>query len=259
MVLLESLRRSPKGGGGGGGHGGSSGGGKGSSSSSNTKGGGVVVVGGGGGGNQHHGDGGSHLPWWAIFLIVYFTIFTLLFTIALIYYCRKERKNQREGKSFRPWHAMWKAFCVASGLWIFIWLFKLLLEVVKKKRGSGSRQSGHNGPVSRAGGGAYTKVDEGDGSHDNTNIAYNSAGLTSWPANIPRVFGGSNSTSKYKSMGYSGATYVPPPPPPLRIITHQSYPLVRRFSSRLSRVTSSKPEPSRSYRVAVPARPRAAS
>ncbi|KAK8102763.1 hypothetical protein PG984_015909 [Apiospora sp. TS-2023a] len=236
MVSLELLRRSPKGGGGGhggggGGHGSSSGGGKGSSSSgkggstsssssssSNTKGGGVVVVGGGGGGggggNQHHGGGGSHLPWWAIFLIVYFTIFTLLFTIVLIYYCRKERKHQREGKSFRPWHAIWKAFCVASGLWIFIWLFKLLLGVVKKKRGSGSRQSGHNGPVSRAGGGAYTKVDEGDVGHDNTNTTYNSAGLTSWPANTPRVFGGSNSTSKYESMGYSGAAYVPPLPSP---------------------------------------------
>ncbi|KAK8024150.1 hypothetical protein PG993_012216 [Apiospora rasikravindrae] len=140
-----------------------------------------MCIGGGGGGNNHHGHGGgggSHLPLWAIFLIVYFSIFTLLFVISLVYYCRTERKNQRAGRSFRPWYAIWKSFCIASGLWIFICLIKLAREAVEKKatkrgHGGSSRPSGRAGfPVFRAGSGAYTKVDEGGGGPHNS-TAYN--------------------------------------------------------------------------------------
>jgi len=152
-----------------------------------------------------------------------------------------ERKNQREGKSFRPWHAILKSLYTASLLRAFVvWPLKQVWKVAQKTkklasdRSSSSRQGGNSGPVFRAGGTSYTKVAEGDGdagAHSSNYTAYNpGGGLTTaapWPADTPRVFGndGTYLSSpygrqqqrsvvgvRYEPMGYSGAKCMPPSP-----------------------------------------------
>lgn len=84
----------------------------------------------------------SHLPWWVWAVIALGIVFAILFLAALLVYCSRERKRKREGKSFRPGRALWKAFCIPTGVWFWIWLFRRL---------SNKRKSGGN----------YTKLDKG--------------------------------------------------------------------------------------------------
>ncbi|KAI1825792.1 hypothetical protein F4861DRAFT_537602 [Xylaria intraflava] len=70
-----------------------------------------------------------------ILAIVYLSVFFFLFFTSLFYYWRQENKRKTSGQSFRKGHVLWKATCVATGLWIWAWLPKAL------RLGSASRKS----------------------------------------------------------------------------------------------------------------------
>ncbi|KAI8626983.1 hypothetical protein F5Y19DRAFT_184639 [Xylariaceae sp. FL1651] len=97
------------------------------------------------------GDDDSGLPWWAIAILVYLGIVLLLFFSSLIFYCVRENRRKKNGQPFRAGHAVWKAFCVATGLWFWIWLFKKCGCC-----GGASRKS-----AGAASGGTYEKVEGG--------------------------------------------------------------------------------------------------
>ncbi|KAI0130252.1 hypothetical protein BJ170DRAFT_307743 [Xylariales sp. AK1849] len=192
-------RRSPKGGGGSSPfHGGSSSGspssqgGDGSSSSSSSSSrpgpgsssssyhGGSSYKGSGVYSSGSHSSSSVHLPWWAVLLIVWGSLTVCLFIGALIYYGLKERKRD---KDWRKRCALWKAFCVASGLWFFIWLFKL--HRGKKRKSEKS----------------YTKIEEG---HSSGNSAC--YGAPAGPVDALHVRCG---TGYVQPAGIVGARYEP--------------------------------------------------
>ncbi|KAH6645856.1 hypothetical protein BKA67DRAFT_582545 [Truncatella angustata] len=208
MSFRTVLRRTPKGGGGSGGHGSSSSSSShgGSSSSSSSKAGGdssskgssssssTTVVYAGSGGHPSGAIGGSPLPWWAILLIVLGSLFIFIFFIALLIYYMKERECKAKGAKARKAHAVWKAFCVASGLWFPILLFKLLKERKSLKSA-----------------GSYSKIDEG---HSTNHTAWH--GTSSTAADAPYSYGGtgfkqasSEGGSRYEPMGYNSAAATP--------------------------------------------------
>ncbi|KAK3336173.1 hypothetical protein B0T19DRAFT_31182 [Cercophora scortea] len=206
--------RSPRGGGGGGGRGGGGGGGgsssKGGSSSSGSTSKGssgktgtstgstVIIVNNGGGG----GGGGSHLPAWAIVVIVLGTLDLVLFVAALAYYIKKERKRKADGDAphkFRVGYVLWKAFAIASFLWIPIKLFKLI-----------SKRTGRHAKTTKVG--MYAKIDEwlppaGDPS----------SSTAAPPAASPYGDGGAGAgyvpAGKYEPLGYVGTTGALDPSP----------------------------------------------
>ncbi|KAI1172241.1 hypothetical protein F4777DRAFT_582097 [Nemania sp. FL0916] len=80
-------------------------------------------------GNQHeHSDASDHsgdgIQWWVILIIVYLAILLLVFSLSLIYYWKCENKRCEDGHRFRKGHVFWKAFTVATGLWIWSWVFQ---------------------------------------------------------------------------------------------------------------------------------------
>ncbi|KAI1870734.1 uncharacterized protein JN550_004880 [Neoarthrinium moseri] len=100
-----------------------------------------------------------------------------------------EHKRPIRGKRFRPYHPVWKAFCVASGLWFPIWLFKLV-KGKKQEKSTGS----------------YAKIDEG---HSSNNTSW--YGAPPGPVNAPYTEGGTGyvqpagtAGAKYEPMGYAG-------------------------------------------------------
>ncbi|KAK3693762.1 hypothetical protein B0T22DRAFT_436913 [Podospora appendiculata] len=219
--------RSPRGGGGGGGRGGGGGGGGGSSSKGGSSGGSgsssssssssgtgsgstskgsgktgtstgstVIIVNNGGGGGGS--GGGSHLPAWAIVLIVLGTLDFVLFFAALTYYIRKERKRKADGdgdkpRRFRIGYVLWNAFAVASFLWIPIKLFKLI-----------SGRTGRHAKTAKVG--MYAKIDEG---RDGTGETINSSTVA---PPTPSLYGDGGAgagyvpAGKYEPFGYVGAT-----------------------------------------------------
>ncbi|RWA12860.1 hypothetical protein EKO27_g2258 [Xylaria grammica] len=76
----------------------------------------------------HHDDDDDddRLPWWAILLIVYFSILLTVFLVSFIYYWQRQRERARDGQPFRASYVLWKAFSTATGIAVWIWLFKRL-------------------------------------------------------------------------------------------------------------------------------------
>ncbi|KAH7037568.1 uncharacterized protein B0I36DRAFT_314341 [Microdochium trichocladiopsis] len=64
------------------------------------------------------------LAWWIVVLIIWISWFCVVYAVAFIVYFIKERRRKRQGLQFRTGHVFWKAFCIASGLWFWIWVFK---------------------------------------------------------------------------------------------------------------------------------------
>ncbi|KXJ94020.1 hypothetical protein Micbo1qcDRAFT_172882 [Microdochium bolleyi] len=76
-------------------------------------------------GNDTRLDAAAYvMAWYIIILIVWLAWFFLIYAIAFIVYFVKERKRKHQGLKFRTGHVFWKAFCIASGLWFWIWVFK---------------------------------------------------------------------------------------------------------------------------------------
>ncbi|KAI1433554.1 hypothetical protein GGR50DRAFT_668141 [Xylaria sp. CBS 124048] len=74
---------------------------------------------------SHEKDNGERrkgLPLGMILLIVYASILTVLFFSSLIYYWKRETERKNTGQSFRTGRVLWKAVCVATGLWIWAWM-----------------------------------------------------------------------------------------------------------------------------------------
>ncbi|TGJ83872.1 hypothetical protein E0Z10_g4873 [Xylaria hypoxylon] len=74
--------------------------------------------------NDDDGSKSSGLPWWAILLIVYFSILSLVFLSSIVYYWKRQKERQSEGQPFRAGYVFWKAFCAATGLGVWIWVFE---------------------------------------------------------------------------------------------------------------------------------------
>ncbi|KAK5636264.1 hypothetical protein RRF57_011976 [Xylaria bambusicola] len=68
-----------------------------------------------------NGDGG--LPWYAVLLIVYFSILFLVFWSSLVYFYTRDRER-RSGQPVRVGHIVLKALTVASGVGVWIWFFQ---------------------------------------------------------------------------------------------------------------------------------------
>ncbi|KAI0522154.1 hypothetical protein F5B22DRAFT_461181 [Xylaria bambusicola] len=82
--------------------------------------------------NYHHNeyrdsDGDSNgddgLPWYAVLLIVYFSILFLVVWSSLVYFYTRDRER-RNGQPVRVGHIVLKALTVASGVGVWIWVFK---------------------------------------------------------------------------------------------------------------------------------------
>ncbi|KAI1276424.1 hypothetical protein F5Y07DRAFT_399419 [Xylaria sp. FL0933] len=72
-------------------------------------------------------NGGGGLPWYAILLIVYFSILFLVFWSSLVYYWTREKERRgRDGQPIRNGYVVWKACSTATGIAVWIWLFKML-------------------------------------------------------------------------------------------------------------------------------------
>ncbi|KAI0428277.1 hypothetical protein F5Y09DRAFT_293093 [Xylaria sp. FL1042] len=70
-------------------------------------------------------NGGGGLPWYAILLIVYFSILFLVFWSSLVYYWTREKERRgRDGQPIRTGYVVWKACSTATGIAVWIWLFK---------------------------------------------------------------------------------------------------------------------------------------
>ncbi|KAI0105677.1 hypothetical protein GGR51DRAFT_181466 [Nemania sp. FL0031] len=82
--------------------------------------------------NNHYNrdDGDTHdsqdsgLPWWGILIIVYTSILFVVFLSAFAYYWKREQERVKAGERFRTGHVVWKATSVATGLWIWSWVFQ---------------------------------------------------------------------------------------------------------------------------------------
>ncbi|KAI1121747.1 hypothetical protein F5Y10DRAFT_255653 [Nemania abortiva] len=69
-------------------------------------------------------DHDSSLPWWGILIIVYTSILFVVFLSAFAYYWKREQERVKAGERFRTGHVVWKATSIATGLWIWSWVFQ---------------------------------------------------------------------------------------------------------------------------------------
>ncbi|KAH7039806.1 uncharacterized protein B0I36DRAFT_357192 [Microdochium trichocladiopsis] len=136
--------------------------------------------------------------WWIIAIVASLSIVFLIFFISLIVFCVKENRRKHRGEQFRAGHAVWKAFCVATGLWFWIWVFKKC-GCCGADRSSYTNVEGGQAPAPH--GGRY-------GGASAANTAYAQGGMYGQPAPA--------SVGKFEPMGYSGAagTYQQPAPAP---------------------------------------------
>lgn len=74
-------------------------------------------------GDDDDGNGGSGIEWWGILIIVYVVIILLVFSSSFIYFWRKDRENRRNGRGASVGRTTWKAVSVATGLWVWNWVF----------------------------------------------------------------------------------------------------------------------------------------
>ncbi|KAI3327229.1 hypothetical protein HD806DRAFT_486463 [Xylariaceae sp. AK1471] len=95
-------------------------------------------------------DDDNGLPWWAILSIVILSIWLLVFFVALFFYWRPENERKKNGQPFRVAHILWKAFCIPTGIWAWIWLFKQCGCCGSDRKKGGA-----------AGGGTYEKLEDG--------------------------------------------------------------------------------------------------
>jgi hypothetical protein len=115
-----------------------------------------------------------------------------------------ERKLKARGESFRFGHVLWKSFCLASGLWLTIWIYK---------RCCGKRNK--NSDRSLKGGGSYSKIEEGVGNGGHP-VPNNSAVYSVLPGTVdaPYAQGGTGYTgsnereegSRFEPMGYNATS-----------------------------------------------------
>ncbi|KAJ3558155.1 hypothetical protein NPX13_g9773 [Xylaria arbuscula] len=73
--------------------------------------------------NDGDSDGNGGLPWYAILLIVYFSILFLVFWSSLVYFYTRDNER-RNGQPVRVGHIVLKALTVASGVGVWIWFFQ---------------------------------------------------------------------------------------------------------------------------------------
>lgn len=198
-------------------------------------------------GNEHgHNarDEYTGLPWWAILVVVYATIITLVFLSSMLYYwkrgkafptsmqhcirppknkaitrppivdrpsrllklltlsIKKESKRGQDGHYFRTGHVVWKAFSIATGLWIWSWVFKGRGWCGSVRTAGGA-----------AGGGPYSQIQarQAFGASAASPPAPGSTGIKVTGPNTPARHGIlANQSPGYKTSGQShGASETP--------------------------------------------------
>lgn len=156
-------------------------------------------------GNEHgHNarDEYTGLPWWAILVVVYATIITLVFLSSMLYYWKRESKRGQDGHYFRTGHVVWKAFSIATGLWIWSWVFKGRGWCGSVRTAGGA-----------AGGGPYSQIQarQAFGASAASPPAPGSTGIKVTGPNTPARHGIlANQSPGYKTSGQShGASETP--------------------------------------------------
>ncbi|KAJ8128349.1 hypothetical protein O1611_g5285 [Lasiodiplodia mahajangana] len=138
--------------------------------------------------NRDDGDAddghNSGLPWWGILIIVYTSIISVVFLSAFAYY----------------WRRVWKATSVATGLWIWSWVFQSRGWCGSDRKRDGS---------ARPGAGPYHHIEarRNLGTRGSASTAPSSTSTRTTRPNTPAQHGApANQKSAYTPNGQSKAT-----------------------------------------------------